>query len=200
MRIDFHSGEFYGRHCASRRGPWGRGGWGGAGPDRNWRNDWFGEPPARAERGGVRYLVLDAIADRPRHGYEVISAIEERSKGSYRPSPGVIYPTLQMLDELGHARSNEQEGRRVYEITDTGRADLESHRAEVDDFYDRLREDSWESHIESVGEVMRHLGRLIKTFKRASRHGRLSSARLTKTREIIDEAVHKLERLFEEDD
>jgi DNA-binding PadR family transcriptional regulator len=105
-----------------------------------------------------------------------------------------------MLDELGHARSNEQEGRRVYEITDTGRADLESHRDEVEDFYARLRDDSWDSHIESLGEVMRHLGRLIKTFKRASRRGRLSATKLTKTREIIDEAVSKLEKVFEEDD
>jgi DNA-binding PadR family transcriptional regulator len=143
---------------------------------------------------------LDAIAERPRHGYEVISAIEERSKGGYRPSPGVIYPTLQMLDELGHARSKEEEGRRVYEITDAGRTDLEAHREEVQDFYDRLHEDSWESHIESLGEVMRHVGRLIKTFKRASRRGRLSAATLTKTREIIDEAVRKLEQLFDENE
>lgn len=198
MRFEVHAGEFYGRHCATRRGPWGRGGAGGFGSDRNWRSDWFGEPPPRAERGGVRYLVLDAIADRPRHGYEVISVIEERSKGGYRPSPGVIYPTLQLLDELEHARAVENQGRKVYEITDAGRADLEAHRDEVDDFYDRLQDDSWESHIESFGEVMRHLGRLIKTFKRASRRGHLSAATLTKAREIIDDAVQKLEKLFDD--
>jgi DNA phosphorothioation-dependent restriction protein DptG len=143
--------------------------------------------------------VLDAISDRPRHGYEVISAIEERSKGGYRPSPGVIYPTLQMLDELQHARAIEYEGRRVYEITDTGRTDLDAHREEVDDFYDRLNEDSWENHMETFGEVMRRLGHLFKTFKRAARRGRLSTSTMTKVREIVDEAIHKLEQLLEKD-
>jgi DNA-binding PadR family transcriptional regulator len=194
--------ECYRISCGPRRGSWGRGGWGhGSGQDRpGWWSEWFGDPPPRADRGGVRYLVLDAIADRPRHGYEVISAIEERSKGGYRPSPGVIYPTLQMLDELQHARAIEQEGRRVYEITDTGRADLEAHREEVEDFYDRLHEDSWESYMENFGEVMRRLGHLLKAFRRASRRGRLSASTLTKVREIVNEAIHKLEQLLEKDE
>ena len=143
--------------------------------------------------------MLDAIFDRPRHGYEVISVIEERSKGGYRPSPGVIYPTLQMLDELQHARAVEVDGRRVYEITDAGRLELDAHRDEVDDFYDRLQEDSWESQMETFGEVIRRIGELFKTFKRASRRGQLSAATLLKVREIIDEATQKLEQVLNED-
>ena len=112
-----YPGELW-SHCQGRRGPFGPPA-GGRGP--SW-GDWFGSPPPRAERGGVRYLVLDALSERPRHGYEVIQVIEERSGGSYRPSPGVIYPTLQMLEELGHARVVEQDNRKVYEITDAGRA------------------------------------------------------------------------------
>src|ERR1044071_5710680 len=69
-------------------------------------------PPPRAERGEIRFLVLDAIKERARHGYEVIQHIEERAGGSYRPSPGVIYPTLQLLEELGHARVVDQDGRK----------------------------------------------------------------------------------------
>ncbi len=201
MKLESNLHEFYYRNCGPRRGPWGRGTWGNSqGPDRSgWWGDWFGDPPPRAERGGVRYLVLDAISDRPRHGYEVISAIEERSKGGYRPSPGVIYPTLQMLDELQHARAVELEGRRVYEITDAGRADLEAHREEVSDFYDRLLEGSWESHMENFGEVMRRLGHLFRTFKRGARRGRLSPSTLSKVREIVDEAIQKLEQLLERD-
>jgi DNA-binding PadR family transcriptional regulator len=190
--------EYYHKYCGPRRGPWGRS---SSGQDRpGWWGDWFGDPPPRAERGGVRYLVLDAISDRPRHGYEVISAIEERSKGGYRPSPGVIYPTLQMLDELQHARATDQEGRRVYEITDLGRADLEVHREEVEDFYERLQEGSWETYMENFGEVMRRLGHLLKSFRRAGRRGRLSASTLTKVREIVDEAIHKLEQLLEKDE
>jgi DNA-binding PadR family transcriptional regulator len=203
MSYQTHLHEFYYRNCGPRRGPWNRGGpWGhGPGGDRpGWWSDWFGDPPPRAERGGVRYLVLDAIASHPRHGYEIISAIEERSRGGYRPSPGVIYPTLQMLEELQHARAVEFEGRRVYEITDAGRIDLQEHREEVEDFYDRLLEGSWESHMENFGEVMRRLGHLLRTFKRASRRGRLSASTLTKVREIVDEAIHKLEELLQKDE
>src|SRR5690348_4681657 len=64
----------------------------------------FEERPPRADRGLVRYLVLDAISTQPRIGYEIMAAIESMSNGAYRPSPGVIYPTLQLLEELEHVR------------------------------------------------------------------------------------------------
>jgi DNA-binding PadR family transcriptional regulator len=200
MIYESHFHDHSRRYCGPRRGPFGRGNFGGGQDSPGWWSDWFGDPLPRAERGGVRYLVLDAISDRPRHGYEVISAIEERSKGGYRPSPGVIYPTLQMLDELQHARATEHDGRRVYEITEAGRTDLEAHREEVEDFYDRLHEDSWESSIENFGEVMRRFGHLLKAFRRAGRRGRLSAPTLTKIREIVDEAIHKLEHVLEKDE
>ena len=184
-----------GPRCGSRRGPFVR----SSGERSGWWSDWFGDPPPRAERGGVRYLVLDAIADCPRHGYEVISVIEERSRGGYRPSPGVIYPTLQMLDELGHARTREVDSRRVYEITDAGRIDLEAHRDEVIDFYERLAEDSWASTLENFGEVMHRLGHLFKTFRRAARRGRLSASTVVQVKAIVDEAIQKLEQLLEKE-
>src|SRR5271169_6707242 len=105
-----------------RGGPFGR-------PPRPGRpdfSDFFGGPPPRADRGVVRYLVLDAIAKQPRHGYEIIQAIGERSSGTYRPSPGVVYPTLQMLEELGHAKLEESESRKVYAITAEGKVDLKA--------------------------------------------------------------------------
>src|SRR5262245_24319702 len=87
----------------------------------------FGDNPPRAERGDVRYLVLVAIADEPRHGYEIIQTIEDKTGGAYRPSPGVIYPTLQLLEEMGHAKAGERDGRKVYGITAEGRIDLDAH-------------------------------------------------------------------------
>ncbi|MEO6603307.1 MAG: PadR family transcriptional regulator [Polyangiaceae bacterium] len=190
-------------HSQGRRGPFGpRGPFGaggpGAGRQPSW-GDWFGSPPPRAERGGVRYLVLDALSERPRHGYEVIQVIEERSGGSYRPSPGVIYPTLQMLEELGHARVVEQDNRKVYEVTDAGRADLQEHRDEVSDFYERFEDDSWESYVENFGDIMKRVGRLFKTLKRAGRHGSLSPKILKRVGEVIDKAASEIEAIFEEE-
>ena len=114
---------FMGRGHWGRRGHHGRPEW--------W--DMFGGPPPRAERGAVRYLVLDALEKQPRHGYEIMQAIEERSGQTYRPSPGVIYPTLQMLEELRHVRGTDDDGRRIYAITPEGQRDLQEHRAEVEE-------------------------------------------------------------------
>lgn len=192
----------YTRDHAHRGGSWqaGRGGpWGGGhrGPP-GWFGEFFGPPP-RAERGNVRYLVLDAIAAQPRHGYEVIQAIEERSGGAYRPSPGVVYPTLQLLEEMGHATLVERETRKVFSITDEGRADLEAHKDEVVEFYDQCRGDSWERQAEEFGDLMRRAGRLFKSFRRAAHHGRMSAGAQAKVKKVLDEAVTKIEAILNED-
>lgn len=86
--------------------------------------------PARARRGDVRTAVLAVLAEGPGHGYEVIQALEEKSGGRWRPSPGSVYPTLQQLEDEDLVRSNDREGKRVYEITDAGRAEAERRLAE----------------------------------------------------------------------
>jgi DNA-binding PadR family transcriptional regulator len=156
----------------------------------------MGESPARAERGEVRYLVLSAIADQPRHGYEIIQTIEERSRGQYRPSPGVVYPTLQMLEELGHVRVIESEGRKSYAINEAGRRDLEANEDAVRDFYERFEDEPWEHYAEDFGEMIKRVGRLLRAFKRGSRRGHMSPEVMAKIREALDEALAKIERAF----
>jgi DNA-binding PadR family transcriptional regulator len=189
--------EFGYRHPGGGPRGWGRGRHGMGGPP-GWWGDWFGGPPPRAERGGVRYLVLDAIAERPRHGYEIIQAIEERSKETYRPSPGVIYPTLQMLEELGHARIVEVEGRKSYEITDLGREDLAANREYVDEFYERFADSSWERYAADFGDVMKRVSSLMKTFRHAARRGHLTPPMLARVLKILDRAAVEIEELVEE--
>src|SRR5271167_918163 len=174
-----HRGGFRGGHRGGRRDVW----------------DVFGGPPPRADRGAVRYLILDSIEKQARHGYEIMQAIEERSGGTYRPSPGVVYPTLQLLEELGHARLEEKEGRKVYAITPEGRRDLEEHRDEVADFYARSDSDDWADHAEEVGDLMKRVARLFKAFRRMARHGRLNQMTLKKLRGVLDEALVKMEEL-----
>lgn len=178
------------------RGPHGSGGRSGEGGGRGWP-DLFGERPPRAERGGVRYLVLAAVADTPRHGYEIMAVIEDRSGGAYRPSPGVIYPTLQLLEELGHVRVTERDGKKVYAITAAGTRELEAHREDVDSFYEQS-EDVWEDHGDALRDVMDRVRRLLRAFRRTARRGRLTPARVARVRAILDEAVVKLEALVDE--
>jgi DNA-binding PadR family transcriptional regulator len=83
--------------------------------------------------GDLKLLLLALIEQQPRHGYELIRIIEDMFQGHYTPSPGAIYPTLTMLEELGYVQiENEQGNRKLYAITDAGRAFLDENRAEVE--------------------------------------------------------------------
>jgi DNA-binding PadR family transcriptional regulator len=111
---------FSGRHRRNR-------GWGGPfGPGIGGRG---GFPFGRfVGDGELRLIVLALMEKGPRHGYDLIKALEERSGGFYSPSPGVIYPTLTFLEEAGYASSNPEGSKKVYEITDSGRAYLDENR------------------------------------------------------------------------
>jgi DNA-binding PadR family transcriptional regulator len=95
-------------------------------------------PRERAKRGESRYILLDALTDGAKHGYDIIKALEERSGGEYAPSPGTVYPTLQFLEDLGLVAAEQSGDRRVYTLTDAGRADLEAHADELRCFWDRF--------------------------------------------------------------
>ena len=81
-------------------------------------------------RGDIRLLLLTALLDGPAHGYELMGRLEIRSQGRWRPSPGSVYPTLQLLEEQGLVQSREDGGKRVFELTDAGRADAEAARTQ----------------------------------------------------------------------
>ena len=76
----------------------------------------------------LQLLILELLAEKPRHGYEIIKALDERSKGFYAPSPGMVYPALTYLEEIGHATVETEGARKLYHITELGRAHLEEHR------------------------------------------------------------------------
>ena len=102
-------------------GPFGGGPFGG-GP--------FGDDPGdrggrrRQRRGDIKFALLELLAEQPRHGYDLIKELEQRYSGFYRPSPGSVYPTLQLLEDNGSVVSEQVEGKRVYTITDSGRKEL----------------------------------------------------------------------------
>jgi DNA-binding PadR family transcriptional regulator len=80
-------------------------------------------PFGRAKRGNVRAAVLTLLAEEPMHGYQIMQQLEERSGGFWRPSPGSVYPTLQLLEDQGLLKGEEVEGKRVFSLTDAGRAE-----------------------------------------------------------------------------
>jgi DNA-binding PadR family transcriptional regulator len=104
-----------GRGRAGRGGPFGAGGPRGG----------FGPRGRRMRRGDIRTALLAVLSEGPGHGYDVIQTLEEKSGGIWKPSPGSVYPTLQLLEDEGLVRSSERDGKRVYEITPAGRAEAQ---------------------------------------------------------------------------
>ena len=125
---DEHSSDGGGRPQHGGRGGGHRGGHGGH----------FGGPRDRARRGEARYVLLDTLRDGPKHGYEIIKFLEDRSGGEYIPSPGTVYPTMQYLQDLGQVRSDQDAERRVYHITEMGLAELEARAEDLKAFWSRF--------------------------------------------------------------
>src|SRR3712207_9183084 len=100
------------------KGFFGRGPWRGFGSERG----------RVCGKGDLKYVILDLLQDRPAHGYELIRALEERFRGFYSPSPGSVYPTLQLLEDMGYVSATQRDGKKVYSITDEGREFLKQNR------------------------------------------------------------------------
>lgn len=115
----------------------------------------------RMRRGDVRAAILLLLGEEPRNGYQVMQELEQRSDGAWRPSPGSVYPALQLLADEGLIRGETREGGTIYELTDAGRAHLEEHR-------ERFGE-PWAQAGADVPEGLRDLGRLLGEVAMAAR-------------------------------
>jgi DNA-binding PadR family transcriptional regulator len=174
------------RHAAGRHGRWGHHRHGGGG--RHGRGgDFGGGDMMRAGRmlahGDLRLIALALIAEQPRHGYEIIKVLEDKTEGWYAPSPGVVYPTLTYLEEAGYVTVQADGAKRLYTITDDGRAYLERNRSFVDAVLQRL---------DAVGErVRQRRGEESEDSGRESRMPGLVRAALDNLREVAAERLRR---------
>lgn len=145
------------------------------------------------ESGEVKYVILRLLKEKPRHGYEVIKALEEKMGGWYTPSAGTVYPTLQLLEDQGYVRVVETEGKKVYHITAEGERFLEEHRDVVDDILDRVREAVRGFAGGSMGELNHAFARLAKlAYRDAWRGG--SEETVRQIIEILKRAAEEIEK------
>jgi ribosomal protein S19E (S16A) len=108
--------------------------------------------------------------------------------------------TLQMLEELGHARTIPRDERKVYEITDDGRRELAAHQEEIAEFYEGQADAGWESHADEFVQVAKRVKRVAHLFKRMMQRGSVPPTTLRKARKVLDEALQKLEDLLSDED
>ncbi len=174
------------RHMWPGQGP-GFGSWGGPG---GFQDPFLGRGP-RVGRGDVRTAILVLLGDGPMHGYQVIQELTERSRGMWRPSPGSIYPTLQQLQDEGLVRSQEIEGRRVFELTDAGRAEVERRGDQSAPWQMDEAQGPWtELRTEGFG--------LFAAVMQIAQAG--NEQQVERAKEILGEARKSLYRLLAEDE
>jgi DNA-binding PadR family transcriptional regulator len=177
-----HQGKEWGEGCGHRRFMRGEG---------HHRHFGRGGRVARfLEHGDLRLLVLHLIGEAPRHGYELIKAVEDLTGGAYAPSPGVIYPTLTMLEELGQAEVTSEGTKKLYTITEAGRAALTESQALVDTILARLKGSTGRESALPVFRAMEN----VKTALRMKLGGRAASAEtLRRIADALDDLARKIE-------
>ncbi len=148
------------------------------------------------DSGELRLVLLRLIADEPRHGYDLIRRIEELTGGAYAPSPGVIYPTLTLLDDMGQIAAADSEGaKKLFAITPEGQAELDANAALVDELLARLAAVGDEQQRTDSASVRRAMGNLRAVLMNRLRDRELDEATLHEIVARIDEAAQKIERL-----
>lgn len=166
----------------------GRGGNWGGGRGRN-RKRMFGS-------GELRLVLLKLIADEPRHGYDLIRAIEDLTGGDYAPSPGTIYPTLTMLTDMGLIEEQAAEGsRKAFAVTKEGEAHLEENEEEVEALFERLEEAAPKKERTGHPPIGRAIGNLMAALRHRIAHDGFDEALVHEVTEILDEAAQRIERL-----
>ena len=156
------------------------------GPRRRMRRQMF-------ESGEVKYVILRLLKEKPRHGYEVIKALEEQMGGWYTPSAGTIYPTLQLLEDQGYVRVAETEGKKVYHITPEGEAFLDEHRDVLDEILERVRGAVRGFAGGSMGELSEAFARLARLAYGEAWRAEPGDPKVGKILEILKKAVADIE-------
>ncbi len=147
------------------------------------------------DAGELRLVLLKLISDQPRHGYDLIRAIEEMTHGSYAPSPGVVYPTLTMLEEMGLITAQAEGARKAYSITLEGIAHLAERSSEVEALFGRLEESGADRRKAGGAPIKRAVGNVLSALWHRVTREDADEGTLHEIAAILDEAAQKIERL-----
>lgn len=145
-------------------------------------------------KGDFKYVILDLIKDKPRYGYEIIRELEERFQGFYAPSPGIVYPTLQYLEELGYVTSELREGKKVHTITEEGKRFLDEKKDVQDEIQANMKhwwESSMRHEFRDLWHETKRLGGLVRQYGR-----KLSKEKLRQASEVLSKASKDIEEIL----
>jgi DNA-binding PadR family transcriptional regulator len=181
-----HHHPFHGRH------PFG---WEGRGLHGHHRGGGRGRGERVFEQGDLRLVVLKLIGEKPRHGYELIKAVEDAVGGAYSPSPGVIYPTLALLEDLGYAQAAEAEGgKKLFTITAAGEAFLAEQAAAVSQLFARVAEIAAANRGRSAPQIIRATENLRTALRLRLSAGPLDETQVAAVAAALDAAAKAIEQ------
>ena len=147
-------------------------------------------------QGELRLALLALIDENPSHGYELIKAIEEMTGGDYAPSPGAVYPTLQLLEDEGAIQQAEAEGaKKPFAATQQGQDELDTRKGEVEELMSRLGRHGERTSTVRSHDVFRAMGNLGSVLKNRARAGKLDERTINEIVDMIDEMAKRIERL-----
>ena len=152
---------------------------------------------SRFGRGDIKFVILDLLREKSSYGYEIIRAMEERFSGLYTPSAGTVYPTLQMLEEMGYVTSNPSEGRKVYTITPEGLQFLEERKNRVSDVRERMS--GWwdrKGSSREVHDMVDEMKDMLKMMKRGRRH--MNPEKIRRIREVLERTLREIETILQD--
>jgi DNA-binding PadR family transcriptional regulator len=151
------------------------------------------------ESGEMKFVILRLLREKPRHGYEIIKALEEKTWGWYSPSAGTIYPTLQLLEDQGYVRAVEADGKKVYHVTRDGERYLDEHRDIIDDITDRIRDAMRDFTGGAMGDLNAAFGSVARaTYKRVWRKGPEHPG-VKRVAEILRKTAEEIDREWDAD-
>ncbi|OWV34407.1 hypothetical protein B5C34_13695 [Pacificimonas flava] len=146
-------------------------------------------------QGELQHLLLALIADGPKHGYALIEEIGQMTGGSYEPSPGVVYPTLTMLADMGLVEERPEEGRKLYALTEKGREHLEERSTETEELLQRVRAAGASSGSSDYAPIARSLVNLAAALKLRGWEKRLDADTSKRIADILDEAARRIQEV-----
>lgn len=153
------------------------------------------EAPRAVARGGMQFAILDMLKEKPRHGYDIIRAMEEASGGLYSPSPGAIYPRLQSLEDEDLVSSTQEEGKRVYAITEAGTEYLQENKEKAASHRERWESNWGQGEHGSPREFAKELHDAMHVFRRAVHDSAGDADKIKEMGEVLREAASKIEEI-----
>jgi DNA-binding PadR family transcriptional regulator len=148
------------------------------------------------DQGDLKLVILRLLDEKPRHGYEIIKELEERSSGRYTPSAGAIYPTLTMLEDLGYAAATLEEGnRKVYAITEAGRAHLAENKPMADELFERVGQIGDAVFGDGVRPAREAMMQLLREFGGTMVNGRRTPEQVAAIADILRKAAQDIKNL-----